>query len=316
MGLNTLLNKALNAYEQGTPFMSDEEYDRLASLAGFAAYGDDTISNKVNHIHPLYSLQKVFDDNKFPIDITKAIKTVKLDGSVVSLVYEKGVLVQAGTRGRDGLEGEDITSKAYNIESIPKTIKSKETVQIDGECVASKEIDNSRNYVAGLLRTKDIEDFRLKAASLYFVAYSIRPYIFTSYKEDMLYLSDQQFTTVIHPRLEVIYPIDGTVYRLDNNEEFYNLGYTAKHPRGAFAHKRSSDVSIVETELLEVIWQVGRTGKVVPVAVFNDIIIDDAKVNRATLHNPGFIEEMGLEIGDTILVTRSGGIIPKVLGKL
>ena len=129
-------------------------------------------------------------------------------------------------------------------------------------------------------------------------------------------LQKEGFNTVLNIPEEHKYPTDGVVYRLDSNEEFSKLGHTSKHPRGAYARKLSSDVEIKETKLLEVVWQVGSSGKVTPVANFEEVVIDDAKITRATLHNPGFIEDMDLSIGDTLLVTRSGGVIPKVLGKL
>ena len=132
----------------------------------------------------------------------------------------------------------------------------------------------------------------------------------------MMQLEEYGFLTILDGQYcREFFRTDGTVIRLNNNGDYARLGYTAKHPRGAYARKLSSDVEIVETVLLEVIWQVGRTGQVTPVAVFEDIVIDDAVINRATLHNVGILNELDLEIGDLILVTRSGGIIPKVLGK-
>jgi len=191
----------------------------------------------------------------------------------------------------------------------------KGTVQITGEVVCDKNIENARNYAAGSLRLKNPNEFKERVKQLNFIAYGLQPYCRDTFTKDMQLLEDNRFFTVFANDLEDQYRTDGEVYRLDNNDLFSSLGYTAKHPRGAYARKQKSDVAIEETVLLEVIWQVGRTGQVTPVAIFEEIVIDDAKITRATLHNVGFIEEMGLELGDTILVTRAGGIIPKVLGR-
>lgn len=302
------------------PFMSDDEYDYLCKLINYDDFGSDEISNKVTHLYPLYSLQKVFDNEPSPIHEYEdtVIETPKLDGVAIALVYSYGVLVQGGTRGRDGITGEDITDKVYMIPSIPKDIGWSEdnpTIQIVGEVVCSKDIENARNFAAGALRVKSNTEFLERANKLYFIAYNVYPSICNLYTEDLSKLESHGFSTVINCDSSK-YRTDGKVYRINDNKRFYELGYTAKHPRGAFARKQSSDIEILETELLNVVWQVGRTGKIVPVAEFKNIVIEDANINRATLHNAGFIENLDLHIGDTILVTRSGGIIPKVVGKI
>lgn len=314
-----LLDRAWHAYSVGKPFMSDVEFDVLAEAYEYEGFTEGTISKKANHRFQMYSLQKVFDDDPAPstIQVYKTIETLKLDGAAISLYYSRGQLVKGITRG-DGIEGEDITEKVYNISSIPQMVDQLDNHQIDGEIVCSNNTENSRNFASGALHTKDIDEFiNEKSKKLTFIAYRVMPMTLTDfYEEDMMCLYNYGFNTVIHLNDYDNYPTDGKVIRINNNEIYGKLGTTAKHPRGAYARKLSSDVAIEETELLEVKWQVGKSGKVTPVAIFSEIIIDDARINRATLHNVGFIEDMGLEIGDTILVTRSGGIIPKVLGKL
>ena len=91
------------------------------------------------------------------------------------------------------------------------------------------------------------------------------------------------------------------------------MGFTSKHPRGAFAVKERSEG--VKTTILDVIWDTGKTGKVTPVAILEPINIDGARVARATLNNPGFIEALGVGIGDSVMVERAGGIIPRIIGK-
>jgi len=316
---NQLLDRAWLAYSQGEPFMTDAEFDTLAEIYNYESFTEGTILKKATHKFQMYSLQKVFDEDPAPNSISgKTIETLKLDGAAISLYYSNGNLVKGITRG-DGIEGEDITEKVYSIPTIPNIVPQLSAYQIDGEIVCSKEIENSRNFASGALHTKSINEFKTeKAKKLHFLAYRVSPFLTDDYEEDMMCLFNYGFDTVLHiPGLEPYwFPTDGKVIRINDNATYAKLGFTAKHPRGAYARKLSSDVEIKETELLEVKWQVGKSGKVTPVAIFSEIVIDDAKINRATLHNVGFIEDMGLEIGDIILVTRSGGIIPKVLGKL
>jgi len=127
-------------------------------------------------------------------------------------------------------------------------------------------------------------------------------------------LSKLDFSTIQDPDLDKIYPTDGVVFRCDSNLDFENFGYTSKHPRGAYARKQRP--AHVETTLLNVEWQVGKTGKVTPVAILEPVMIGDALVSRATLNNPGFIEALGLELGDRVAVIRAGEIIPCVLHKV
>ena len=310
-----LLDRAWVAYDAGTPIMSDEIFDELSSRYHYDDFGSDAIV-KAKHKYPMHSLQKVYDDEPSPLQQGKeTIESPKLDGSAVSLLYVEGVLVLGLRRGKGGIEGEDITDKMYQL--VPNEIGVSGVHQVEGEVVCPKDIKNARNFASGALGTKDLAEFiDNKSDKLTFIAYGVKPAITEQYSMDMAVLMANNFVTVLQPELKDHFRTDGTVYRLDDNELFDSLGFTAKHPRGAYARKLSSDVAIVETTLLDCIWQVGRTGKVTPVAIFENVVIDDANITNATLHNAGFIEEMDLDIGDTILVTRSGGIIPKVLGKV
>ena len=314
--VETLLRRAWSAYARGNPFMTDAEFDAIASSYGFSAFEEGELDKKVKHPHRMYSLQKVFDEEPSPIK-GQQLESPKLDGSCIRLSYEGGILVEAATRG-DGIEGQDITDKAYCIESIPNEIFIHTTMQIDGEVVCSKEIENARNYVSGALNTKELDEFvKEKAIHLIFIAYSVRQALTITYLNDMHLLEEYGFLTILDgDYCKRFFRTDGTVFRINDNSDYYDAGYTSKHPRGAYARKKSSDVAVEETILQEVIWQVGRSGKITPVGIFDAVSIDDANITKATLNNVGFIEEMDLELGDTILVTRSGGIIPKVLGKV
>ena len=111
-----------------------------------------------------------------------------------------------------------------------------------------------------------------------------------------------------------IFPQDGVVFRVDRYTSFDKLGHTSHHPRGAYAYK-TREAGVV-TELLDVEWQVGKSGIIAPVAILAPITIGEAVVQRATLHNYGFIEELGLVIGCNVEVIRSGEIIPKVVRRV
>jgi DNA ligase (NAD+) len=149
---------------------------------------------------------------------------------------------------------------------------------------------------------------------LSFFAYGSQPCVTTTYRQDLDVLKQYGFNVISEPDLDKIYPCDGVVFRVNDNQLFQDLGYTAKHPRGAYAKKERQ--AHVETKLLSVEWQVGKSGKVTPVAILEPVYIGDALVSRATLNNPGFIEMLNLQIGDTVAIIRSGEIIPCILHKV
>jgi DNA ligase (NAD+) len=130
----------------------------------------------------------------------------------------------------------------------------------------------------------------------------------------MQLLASQGFQTILANDLHNIYPCDGVVLRINNNEVFNSLGFTSKHPRGAYALKERQEA--VETILVSVEWQVGKSGKVTPVAHLKPVMIGDKEVSRATLNNQAFIEALGLQLGDTVAVALAGMIIPQVLYKV
>lgn len=312
--IKRLLDRAWKEYDRGTPFMSDADFDALEIKYNYYDFGSLSEEKKGKHLYPMTSLKKVYDKEKAPYVIYDEIASPKLDGTAISLLYVEGFLAQALRRGRDGLEGEFVTDKIALL--VPNQIEFIEPTQIDGEVVCDKTINNARNYASGAFGLKDIDEFKTRVPYLKFVAYGLRPTIGKTYETDMALLYTEGLATVLEFNIAENYRTDGKVYRENDNKLFESAGYTSKHPRGAYARKQSSQVAIEHTILRDCIWQVGRTGQVTPVAHFDEIVIDDAKITKATLHNPGFIEEMQLDIEDTILVTRSGGVIPKVLGKV
>ncbi len=308
------LDEASIAYYAGSPIISDEVFDRLAESTGYANVGAKQHENICKHYYRMYSLDKHYEDEgAAPLaDIKDKVRTAKLDGAAISLLYAGGILVQALTRG-DGIEGTNITDKMYaRKDLVPLTVASTEVFQVTGEIVAPKDVPNSRNYSAGALNLKDMDEFKLR--SINFFAYGLYPNISRNYDGDMAHLSSLGFDTIFANDLGNIFPCDGIVFRVNDNTLFNSLGFTAKHPCGAYALKERQEA--VETQILAVEWGVGKSGKVTPVAILKPIMIGDALVSRATLNNPGFIEALGLCIGDTVGVVRSGEIIPCIVYKV
>ena len=305
------LEKASAMYYSGHPILSDEEFDALAQLYNYDAVGH-TVTDGIPHLYRMYSLQKVFNVND--IDVTGAayIRTPKLDGAAVSLQYINGHLAQALTRG-DGNLGRDITLKLESL--VPDTISALDKVQITGEVVAPDTIPNARNFAAGSLNLKDLQEFRSRAQTLKFVAYDIQGdhVDFETFTAAMDHLAQDGFNVITHFDATG-YPTDGEVFRINSYNSFYKMGYTAHHPRGAFALKQQKDGVI--TELLDVEWQVGKSGVVSPVAILRPVEVGDALVSRATLHNIEYIRSLNLEIGCTVEVIRSGEIIPRIVRRV
>jgi len=315
-----LLDKASKAYFEGSPFLSDEEFDALATKEGYERVGYNPDAKR-KHLFPLYSLQKVFEGEDTPPTYkSNVIETPKLDGAAIAIQYKKGKLSRVVTRG-DGIAGVDITDKFMFTDIVPKQFWTKlqfkefDNLQITGEIVAPKEIPNARNYAAGALNLKDVNEFRNR--NLTFIAYSVEPSISPFYKTDMSSLLYEGFNVVTSGE-EVDnwneFPNDGKVIRVDDNKEYSDLGYTSHHPRGAYALKTREEG--IETTLLDVVWQTGKSGKVTPVAILDPIEIDDAIISRATLNNMAYIKSLNLEIGCRVKVIRAGKIIPRIIERV
>jgi len=306
--IENLIKRAKTAYYGGNPIMSDEIFDYLVTLATEESIGyKSSYERRYKHMFPLFSLQKVIEGVDSPPDwgTDDFIVTPKLDGAAVSLLYGGGEFQKALTRG-DGLEGLDISHNMKHI--VPEEIDWEGVIQISGEVVAPKEIPNARNYAAGALSLKDSSEFQER--DLYFVAHGVAPFITDNYATDMKRLHELGFETSTIGEYSK-FPMDGSVFRVADNDRFEHYGYTSHHPRGAFALKQQ-EKGIVTT-LLDVIWQVGKSGAVSPVAILEPINIDGANVSRATLHNKSIIEALNLEIGCKVEVIRAGKIIPQVL---
>lgn len=305
--MQEFLEKASDLYYCGHPIISDEEFDRLARIYGYNEVGHK-ITDGIPHLFRMYSLQKVFDKKDLPnYDF---VVTPKLDGAAVSITYVEGTLAVALTRG-DGNIGRDITSKLSQL--VPQTISIKGTVFITGEVVCPSYVSNARNVAAGSLNLKSLDEFRERAKDLVFVAYDVQGVEYGTWTSALNVLAQEGFQVVTHFDASD-YPQDGQVYRVDNLQTFKKLGYTAHHPRGSYALKTQKEG--VHTELLDVEWQVGKSGVVSPVAILAPVEVEGAIVGRATLHNIEYIRSLNLEIGCTVEVIRSGDIIPRVVRRI
>ena len=307
--MHHFLEKASAMYYNGNPILSDEEFDALARKYRYDDVGYK-VTDGIPHLYRMFSLKKVFNLNEVDTTTAPMVRTPKLDGAAVSLQYVNGHLAQALTRG-DGHIGRDITLKMEEL--VPNVIGIKDEIQITGEVVAPDTIPNARNFAAGSLNLKDYMDFRNRARDLRFVAYDIQGVDYERMTEAMDHLAQQGFDVITHFDATG-YPTDGEVFRVDNYQAFYRLGYTAHHPRGAFALKEQK--AGVITELLDVVWQVGKSGIVSPVAILKPVEVGDAQVSRATLHNIEYIRSLGLEIGCQVEVIRSGEIIPRIVRRV
>lgn len=309
---NAFLDYASAKYYSGDPIISDEEFDKLAEYYDYQSVGTSVLGNSVPHAFSMWSLQKVYTDEPLIDYKVNTTKTVKLDGAAISIVYVYGRMVRALTRG-DGKEGHIITENVRClVPSVVSGFSNLPLVQITGEVVAPNTVENARNYAAGALGLKDVEEF--KTRTLNFIAYGIFPYQYDCWSADMEMLQELGFETVLTCSFLDTFPEDGKVYRVDKYSYFEELGYTSKHPRGAFALKERKGGVI--TKLLDVIWQVGRSGVVSPVAILEPVNIGGATVSRATLHNIKYIRELNLDIGCLVEVVRSGEIIPKVIRRI
>ena len=280
-------------------------------------------------------------------DEAEFLVETKIDGLSMALRYEEGELKLAVTRGDGITEGEDVTMNAWQIPDVVRQLKEPvpyieirgevymtrkafEAVNAKAEEEGKKTFANPRNCAAGTLRQIDTRITKERGLSLFiFNVQETRGVTFNTHLEGYEYLrrngvkvieqcfkcrtADEVWDAIQKigaMRGDLEYDIDGAVVKLNNLSERAKLGNTIKFPRWAIAYKYPPEVK--ETRLLDVEVNTGRTGRVTPVAVFEPISLCGTMVSRATLHNQDFIDQLGLGIGDTILVYKSGEIIPKV----
>ena len=273
----------------------------------------------------------------------------KFDGLAATLRYEAGRLVLGATRG-DGSVGEDITLNLRTVKGLPGVLRPPfpEVLEVRGEVLmyrkdfeklnaaqlarGDKVFVNPRNAAAGSLRQLDS---RITASrSLRFFAYGVGEVVQATLPDSQLELLDwlarrgipvaplrgrlhgveallDYYRDIGTRRRELPYDIDGVVYTVDYRPSHGVLGYVARAPRYAIAHKYAAEQA--QTELLDIEIQVGRTGSLTPVARLKPVFVGGVTVSNATLHNEDEIARKGLKIGDTVIVRRAGDVIPEVM---
>ncbi len=302
------------------------------------------------HIRKLYSLDKcndfdelrAFDEKIQKANGGKAVYTLeyKLDGLTLCLTYENGIFKCASTRG-NGSVGEDVTAQVNTIKSIPASIPYKGTVEAQGEGImrwsafnkynrtADEPLKNPRNGVAGAIRNLDPKVTAKRNLDILFYnvnymsdgnlptqAASIDFLREQRFKTGELWKTDsmEEIIDIIRnvDRSTLDFLIDGMVVKVDDFALREKLGYTDKFPRWAIAYKFEAEET--STVLKDIVWQVGRTGKLTPLGILEPVELCGATISKATLNNYGDIQRKKVKSGSTVFIRRSNDVIPEILG--
>ena len=377
--LSDQLNRHIYAYHvQDAPTIPDAEYDRMFSeLQQLEALHPEAVSvdsptfrvgaaplpefKQVAHSVPMLSLNNGFADediDNFDRRVREGLGAVqvdyaaelKFDGLAISLRYENGLFVQAGTRG-DGATGEDVTANIRTIRAIPLRLHGADVpkvLEVRGEVLmfkldfarlnarqrdaGEKEYSNPRNAAAGSLRQLDSRI--TSARKLSFFAYGVGALegavmpathsgLLDWYQALGLPVCRERkvvtgasgllafYQDIGSRRNSLPYDIDGVVYKVDRVEDQQQLGFVSRAPRFAIAHKFPAEEAL--TQVLDIEVQVGRTGAITPVARLATVFVGGVNVTNATLHNEGEVRRKDIRIGDTVIVRRAGDVIPEVV---
>lgn len=274
---------------------------------------------------------------------------LKFDGVSISLVYENGVLVRGVTRG-DGVRGDDVTNNVKTIRSIPLRVKGKDIPSVfevrgevfmpkpvfaqlnkDREDIGEERYANARNTTSGTLKMQDSAEVARRKLDCFVYFLRADDHKIDSHAQAIQLLESWKFNVsptygkcanisevldyIQHwekRRLDLPLETDGVVIKVNSTEQQDRLGFTAKSPRWAIAFKYKAES--MSTRLNGVMYQVGRTGAVTPVASLEPIFLAGTTVKRASLHNANEIARLDLRIGDIVFVEKGGEIIPKVTG--
>lgn len=346
-----MMNKRLKELEEEFPsLIRPDSPTQRAGDEILNIFEEVTHTVPMGSLQDVFSLEEVEDfveRIRRTVDSPRFCVEPKIDGLSVSLEYEDGRLVRASTRG-NGLVGENVTANVKTIKTVPlKLSQELPVLEVRGEVymprrafeqlVEQQELNdeqpfkNPRNAAAGSLRQKDsriaakrkldifcfnvqrIEGEQL--SSHYQSLELLRTYGMKVIPDYELLETAEQIKNKINgigeKRFSLPYDIDGVVIKLDGLAQREALGSTAKYPRWAVAYKFPPEEK--ETKLLDIELNVGRTGAVTPVAVFEPVFLAGTSVSRATLHNKDFIAQKNIAVGDTVKVRKAGDIIPEVL---
>ena len=363
-------------YEEAAPTISDREYDRLyKELVDLETKFPDLVTPdsptqqvagkplqafaQIQHRVPMLSLDNTYSEDEvanfykrmtrlLPDEKIPVVIEPKVDGVAVSVMYEKGRLKYAATRG-DGLVGDDITQNIKTIRSVPQQLRgaAPQVFEVRGEAYLDKDgfkklnkereaaglplFANPRNAAAGSLKHLDPKIATQRPLGMVFygtgategVDVDLHSKIFLLFKNLGLpthqnwWLADsvEKVLDAIRKldriRHDFPYETDGAVIKVDALAQRERLGFTAKSPRWAIAYKYAAER--VETKLLDIKVQVGRTGILTPVAVLKPVFVSGSTVSRATLHNEDEIKRKDIRIGDTVVIEKAGEVIPAVV---
>lgn len=362
---------AYDYYVLDAPTASDEEYDKLYhEIMDFEKANPTLIDvdsptlrvggivrdefSKAKHIKRMWSMEDVFSNSELEEWVKRVEKNVgkvaffcepKFDGASLNLLYDKGRLIRAITRG-DGVEGEEVTDNVKTIRSVPLKINYDGLIEIRGEVLIKKDdfesineerlsvgeslFANPRNAAAGSLRQLDssitakrklvfypwgLGENTLTQNSLfdkmsfvYSLGFLTPPYRQRCEDIDQI---EEFYQKLISKRDEIEMIMDGMVVKVDDTNVAEELGYTVKYPRWMCAYKFPAVEKV--TKINDITLQVGRTGVVTPVAEIEPVNIEGALISRATLHNFDEIERKDIRIGDSVIIIRSGDVIPKII---
>ncbi len=308
---------------------------------------------KHEHIQKLYSLDKGVTSEELVAFTNRVEKLTgkspdytvefKYDGLTICLTYSGGEFVRATTRG-NGVVGEDVTAQVLTIKTFPLTIEYKGVLEVQGEAViklstlkkynetATEPLKNARNAVAGAIRNLDPKETeKRKPEILFYNVNYISDGEFKTQTEHFEFLKKNGFKvydfltvaksvediqnalkTIEEKRKVIDYLTDGAVIKVNDVALRETLGFTEKFPRWALAYKFEAEE--VTTVVKDVIWQVGRTGKLTPLGIVEPVDLGGATVRKATLNNYGDIERKNVKIGSRVLIRRSNDVIPEILG--
>lgn len=280
--------------------------------------------------------------NGFKLPDLEYIMEYKFDGLTINLTYEEGILKTASTRG-NGIVGEDVKAQVETIRSVPITIKEKSLLEIQGEALMplselkrynkenTVQLKNARNAAAGAIRNLDTSETAKRRLTAYFYAVPTNSLDFKNEEEMLGFLKDLKLN--VHPYHKKVKSLDeiikeleridierktldvltdGVVIKINDKKTQEALGYTNKFPRWSIAYKFEAEE--FTTKLLDVVWNVGRTGKVTPSAILEPVDFSGVTVSRATLNNYDDILRKKVKIGSNVFIRRSNDVIPEILG--
>ena len=322
----------------GKPLQAFEQVSHLIPMLSLDnTYSEDEVKNFYARIRRLLPNEKI-----------AVVIEPKVDGVAVSLIYQNGKLRQAATRG-DGNVGDNITQNIRTIRSVPERLRdmAPKLLEVRGEVYMDRQgfeklneerkkqglplFANPRNAAAGSLKQLDPTIVAKRPLGVVFygtgaiegVDVDLHSEVFSLLKKLGLPVTErwwvaksvEEILDAIHEldgiRHKFAYQTDGAVLKVDAFEQRERLGFTAKSPRWAIAYKYEAER--VETRLLDIVIQVGRTGILTPVAVLEPVLVSGSTVGRATLHNEDEIKRKDIRIGDTVVIEKAGEVIPAVV---